>query len=622
MRTIISPPTIEKILFTASFKDNPPAKEAYKSEIVYSHIYSYIHKDGSSDTYFDMAQKINTSEAKQWLGEANVLFDSSRESVTFLKASVYLPSGKEISTDTNWTIERAPYTGLVYSDLKLKNLSFKGLEDRSVARLAYRKTERPTEEAGFIYQNIDLTTTRPCKERIYVTQIEAGTPVIVKEKIKQILAGLESKHYTLKNGNNVYVYKYINPKPEEPELYSVPEFEYSDRVAFLSVSTWDEIAQWYYRKAKDKMVPDNYVKEKAIELTKDKPTDEEKIKALYDYVRNIRYVSISLDQQRMVPHNASTTLKNQYGDCKDKSTLLIALLKSIGIDSLICLVNTWSLVDNADPTPRVFNHAIVAIPTKEGTYSYLDPVSTTTPYGYTPPYLEHRNGLVIKENLGHFTLIPSDDPEKHAENTTAKIEIVELKNAKISIKTVANGSGDYEQLLNTVPAEKLKKDFTYMLTSRFGQIELESIDLEKRQDKEQLVIEAKMTLENALKKMGNLYTFKMSLLSNLERRFAPLIATKERKTNIEIKELIKASSDITIEVPQDLSVEHLPQTHNAKSRFGEYNSTVSRSGKYIRIQTSFLLNQKRIAAKDYNEFKEFIKKCIDNEGENILLKKM
>ena len=69
------------------------------------------------------------------------------------------------------------------------------------------------------------------------------------------------------------------------------------------------------------------IRAKAAELTKGKSYDLDKIQALYDYVAtNFRYISLSFGVGRYQPHSAADVLHNQYGDCKDKHTLLASLL--------------------------------------------------------------------------------------------------------------------------------------------------------------------------------------------------------------------------------------------------------------------------------------------------------
>ena len=87
--------------------------------------------------------------------------------------------------------------------------------------------------------------------------------------------------------------------------------------------------------------------------------------------RNIRYVGIEIGIGGLQPHTADDVFRNRYGDCKDKATLLRAMLENVGIHS------TWVLVDTrrgfVDPkVPSVDgNHAIAAIEIPAG---YTNPV--------------------------------------------------------------------------------------------------------------------------------------------------------------------------------------------------------------------------------------------------------
>ena len=77
--------------------------------------------------------------------------------------------------------------------------------------------------------------------------------------------------------------------------------------------------------------------------------------------KNIRYVSFSEAEHAYQPHTLEHTLTNRYGDCKDKSVLLLALLQELGYESYAVLVAT----DMEDPEATAissrghFDHMIV-----------------------------------------------------------------------------------------------------------------------------------------------------------------------------------------------------------------------------------------------------------------------
>src|SRR5207244_10181043 len=66
-----------------------------------------------------------------------------------------------------------------------------------------------------------------------------------------------------------------------------------------------------------------------------------KMKALGEFAqRDIRYVAIELGIGGWQPHPAAEVFAHHYGDCKDKATLMGAMLHEIGIDSYYVVINS------------------------------------------------------------------------------------------------------------------------------------------------------------------------------------------------------------------------------------------------------------------------------------------
>jgi transglutaminase-like putative cysteine protease len=99
--------------------------------------------------------------------------------------------------------------------------------------------------------------------------------------------------------------------------------------------------------------------------------------------KNIRYVAVYLSLGRVIPNDASAVLRNKFGDCKDKATLMSALLAAKGIASeevLINLGNAYTLPE--PPTMAVLNHVILYLP---GLDLDADPTVTQSAFGVLAP---------------------------------------------------------------------------------------------------------------------------------------------------------------------------------------------------------------------------------------------
>ena len=110
----------------------------------------------------------------------------------------------------------------------------------------------------------------------------------------------------------------------------------------------------------------------------------------------IRYVFIDLGKSGYEPENAKKVFENKYGDCKDKSTLLISMLRVAGIPAYYVLIPTSSVGNLIKdfPYPFQFNHCIVVYK-NEGKYHFLDPVAENYRFNYLPGSDQERDVLIF-----------------------------------------------------------------------------------------------------------------------------------------------------------------------------------------------------------------------------------
>src|SRR5213593_1548775 len=98
----------------------------------------------------------------------------------------------------------------------------------------------------------------------------------------------------------------------------------------------------------------------------------EKIGASGRYAKGIQYISIQIGLGSgggYKPHMAAQSFFKSYGDCKDKVTLMRAMLKVAGIASYPVAIYSGDpfYVRESWPSPQQFNHAIVAISVSDTT---------------------------------------------------------------------------------------------------------------------------------------------------------------------------------------------------------------------------------------------------------------
>lgn len=143
---------------------------------------------------------------------------------------------------------------------------------------------------------------------------------------------------------------------------------------FSEFRDWNDVARWasaLFDSAQGESAELRSLVAKFAQL----PTADERASAALAWVQaNVRYVSLSLGESSHRPSPAVTTLDRRYGDCKDKSALLVQMLRAMGMTADPVLVSADFVrgLDKHLPSPHSFDHAIVRAEV-DGKVYFLDP---------------------------------------------------------------------------------------------------------------------------------------------------------------------------------------------------------------------------------------------------------
>ena len=224
----------------------------------------------------------------------------------------------------------------------------------------------------------------------------------------------------------------------------------SPDVQLSTFQSWAEIGAWYSKLQSERVVPSAEVRAKALELVKGAKDDDAKLRAIYTYVSTLfRYIGVAFGIGRYQPHSASEVLANQYGDCKDKHTLLASLLDAAGIKAYPALINSAQAFDADVPTPSEFNHVITAIPRGDN-FIWLDTTPEVAPYEYLLSPLWNKQALVIaSDKAAALVATPAEPSARPSETFRIDAKLQDDGTLKGKIERSVSGS-DMEVLLRAV----------------------------------------------------------------------------------------------------------------------------------------------------------------------------
>ncbi|WP_375767272.1 DUF3857 domain-containing protein [Archangium gephyra] len=177
-------------------------------------------------------------------------------------------------------------------------------------------------------------------------------------------------------------------------------------------ASWRDVARWAVPLYQPPSPLPPALAQEVERLRSENTTPSARLLAALRFVQDhVRYLGIELGPNTHRPHAPEEVLAQRFGDCKDKSLLLVTLLRGLGIEARTALVNTelQRTLDTRLPSPGVFDHVIVQV-RLDGQDYWMDPTATlergplseqrTQPYG---------RALIIDEATEALTSIPAPE---------------------------------------------------------------------------------------------------------------------------------------------------------------------------------------------------------------------
>jgi tetratricopeptide (TPR) repeat protein len=326
-----------------------------------------VYERGASESTEEVLVRVFNSDGIQDFNEYWIGYNPYTEDVVFEKGVVIKSDGSEVPADEN--------NG---------HLVFKSLEKGDFIYIKWRiRSHYSGKLSHHFWDEHDFNGFYPMRSVRYAILTPKNTTFQTRG---QYMADKPSLTRDTNDGR-LMLWEASNEPAMVYEYYMPGLEDVGKRLYVSSVSNWEYMVDWYLDLAHTKTRSTYEVKEVVQRLLADKEnlTEEDKIKAIYDYVTDaIHYSSVSFRQSGLIPQRARDVLVNRIGDCKDKAALAISMFREIGMEAYYVLLNTKDEGLNKHVLPSIaFNHAIVGLRTSRGT-QYLDLTAQNFPLGTIP----------------------------------------------------------------------------------------------------------------------------------------------------------------------------------------------------------------------------------------------
>jgi predicted Zn-dependent protease/transglutaminase-like putative cysteine protease len=349
-------------------------------------------------------------------------FASSAEHIEIDYIRVRRPDGTVIPTPASdaqdlpaEVTREAPF----YSDIKQEQIPIRSLREGDHLEYQVRIVRTKPEAPGHFWGNEAFFT--PSAGFVVLSEsVELHVP---KASFVQVWSPRYKSTLTETTDEHIYHWHSAQLEPvagkeknalllldKNPTLGTDDDPKLSD-ISWTNFHSWAEVGAWYHSLEGSRTEPDDDIRARVATLTAGKSTAEDKARALYGFVGSqVRYIGVAFGIGRYQPHTADDVLSNQYGDCKDKTTLLISMLSAANIPADAVLIGAGISFNEAVPSPASFNHAI-NLAHVDGKPVWLDSTAEVAPYQLLVSVLRGKKALVIPAvGDAHIETTPVDPP--------------------------------------------------------------------------------------------------------------------------------------------------------------------------------------------------------------------
>jgi transglutaminase-like putative cysteine protease len=387
----------------------PKPPELSKEALVFDKHYTHIREeaDGTGTRETTARVRILADAGVKQMAVLNFTYTASNQQVDIAYVRVVKPDGTIVVTPA-YNVQDMPADvtreAPMYSDIHQKHVAVKGLGVGDTLEydltLSTFKPEVPGQfwleysfQKNLIVLDEQLDLDVPNNQSVTVASDDVQPGVTAS-------AGRKLYHWSSSN--------LARPDPDAPPKSTK---HWKPSVQVTTFTSWQQVGDWYASLQKEPLAVTPAIQARAAALTKGLTSDEDKVRALFnDVALHIHYVGLSFGIGRYQPHSADDVLSNEYGDCKDKHTLLAALLKAAGYEAWPVLISSTRELDEQTPSPAQFNHVITAVPLA-GKLLWMDSTAETAPMGLLLSPVRDKQGLAVPPvDPAHIERTPANPP--------------------------------------------------------------------------------------------------------------------------------------------------------------------------------------------------------------------
>jgi len=616
----------------------PPHDEKTDAVLLYSEEILIVQPNGKLKEIDRSAYKILRPNGRRY-GKVSLTFDSETR-ITNIHGWCIPAQGKDFEvrdkdvTEQGYGVE----DGFLVTGYSTKVMNIPASEPGNVIGYEIEHEDRPyvLQDSWYFQRNV------PVSEARYTLQLppswEYKIVWVNHPEVPAASQGVNQWHWVIQNIPEI--------KHEEsmPPWTGVAGFMIVNLIppggnsrGFLS---WSEMGAWEDQLIQNRANPSLEIKQKVAELTANQPSSAAKMRALAEFLqKDIRYVGIELGIGGWQPHPAKDVFTSRYGDCKDKATLLAAMLSEVGIESHLVIINTErGNVTPSTPPHLVFDHAILAVKLpdsaadpsfvatlqhpKLGRLLFFDPTDELTPFGELRGPLQANYALLVTPGGGELMQLPQLSTSASGTTRVAKLTLDPRGTLSGSVhETRVGDSARYQRMtLRFVEKDSDRiKPIETMMARSMGTFQItKATVINQKQNSLPFGYDWSFVALDYGKNAGDLLLVRPRVIGSLA---SGVLETKEpRKYPVEFEGPRRDVDNFEIKIPPGFVVDELPPPIDVEYSFGSYHSKTEAVGDTIRYTRTAEIKELSVPVSKADDLKKFYRIIATDERNTAVLK--
>lgn len=226
---------------------------------------------------------------------------------------------------------------------------------------------------GHFYDIVPFWSDQPVQSKVYLLNIMDSKTLQYKVYNGELNVTKEAAD---EEGRTLYTFATKNEiMPLKREPRALADNDMQCKLLLSTSPDWQAKSRWFYGVNEDygSFLPTPAMQKKVNELVRGCKDELDSISVLTHWVAdNMRYAGISMGEgEGFTLHNAGMNFTDRCGVCKDKASLLIAMLRAAGFEAYAAMTMAGERIDRI-PADQ-FNHSVCAVKMRNGSFRMLDP---------------------------------------------------------------------------------------------------------------------------------------------------------------------------------------------------------------------------------------------------------